>query len=48
MGWASLYIGNSDDESMEDPAADGDAADGNTAEGDKADTADRKVDMNGL
>jgi hypothetical protein len=44
----SLSIGDSDDESMEDPA--GDAADGNGADGDEADgdREDRNVAMNGL
>jgi hypothetical protein len=43
----SLSIGNSDDESMENPG--GDAADGNGADGDKADgdREDRNVAMNG-
>jgi hypothetical protein len=44
----SLSIGDSNDESMEDPA--GDAADGNGADGDKADgdREDRNVALNGL
>jgi hypothetical protein len=44
----SLSIGNSDNESMEDPA--GDAADGNGADGDEADgnREDRNAALNGL
>jgi hypothetical protein len=44
----SLSIGDSDDESMEDPA--GDTADGNGADGDEADgdREDRNMAMNGL
>jgi hypothetical protein len=45
VGLDSLSIGDTDDDSMEDPAADGDAADGNTADGDME---DRIADMNGL
>jgi hypothetical protein len=43
-------VGNSNDESMEDPAADGDTADGNAADGNEADgdTEDRNEAMNGL
>ena len=43
----SLSIGDSDGESMEDPA--GDVADGNGADGDEADgdMEDRNVAMNG-
>ncbi len=44
----SLSIGDSDDESMEDPV--GEAADSNGADGDKADgdREDRNAAMNGL
>jgi len=44
----SLSIGDSDNESMEDPA--GDAADGNGADGDEADgdREDRNAALNGL
>jgi hypothetical protein len=50
VGLDSLSIGDTDDNSMEDPLADGDAADGNATDGDAADgnMEDGEAAMNGL